>query len=810
MRDGQGRDVCEFVLMAPEIVLDQLSHDPQVLLDLLRHRATSPEADLEFEDFHYMLNVARTGHFSMPDMHRPKYTYARTGGYATEMGQVNWDRISQEECVRMRRNMSLSPDGPFGPLAPLFVDHKFYDLVLNRKFSVDFTLSSLADEFLVWELDIANQPVVGVSLWTKNPRDIANAARVIAGETSAKWVNEAFERDIMKLRERVAARSRSSTRHSRLNQDNASAEPEDAPPVERGPDAGYWTSTPEERRRDGWVSSDCTLEELQKEMEAPLLEETLVRARALKDEAAAAFEAGNGERDVQAATRALACYQEAVDLLEAAIPGERLGYVENAFKVLAALKAGAASMHLVHAQEAVVRSARAGEAAKLAFDACEDILAHPAYLANPAMLKQSLKRKLSDRRERAKAIMDRVEEYQQQRQALPQHPQASGPQRQQRQTQQQLRRQRQANRRQQRTQRQPQARRQQMQEESVDTEQPAGFSSPLDDVQLASFGDLEPVFGKDIANECCPVCLRIFHGPSDHKRLAAVLPCNGSQGRKHAMCVQCLGEMWYSTFQEQEYIYSHDCATTYRIQFQCVICRRLIAPAVADTVSDTLIKRLPAEDRDNLEELAIRLLGPDDGPRVLAAQAFCVGGEACELYELLLKLTDRSCSTVAQLSSEDKQHVYQEERTLQFELIDRRREVWELLVKEGLGVEERRTLLAELERINEELPGVSRQAASRVFERLNAGDAGEALTVNGIRALDFHALQVKDVNIMIWELVSPVLPVLKQLVIITGQGRHNLDGQTPLRDEVKKVLDDCGFSWRMVEGNDGAILVSLE
>lgn len=80
--------------------------------------------------------------------------------------------------------------------------------------------------------------------------------------------------------------------------------------------------------------------------------------------------------------------------------------------------------------------------------------------------------------------------------------------------------------------------------------------------------------------------------------------------------------------------------------------------------------------------------------------------------------------------------------------------------------------------------------------------------MNGVRALDFHALHVQDVAVMLDDLVMPVLPVLKKLVIITGHGRHNRRGQAPLQERLANELKYRRIPFERVHCNPGAFLLT--
>ena len=56
--------------------------------------------------------------------------------------------------------------------------------------------------------------------------------------------------------------------------------------------------------------------------------------------------------------------------------------------------------------------------------------------------------------------------------------------------------------------------------------------------------------------------------------------------------------------------------------------------------------------------------------------------------------------------------------------------------------------------------------------------------------LDFHGLKVREAKQKVNELVVPVLPVVRSMVLITGRGRHSASGGSALKPAIEKVLDE--------------------
>jgi hypothetical protein len=89
----------------------------------------------------------------------------------------------------------------------------------------------------------------------------------------------------------------------------------------------------------------------------------------------------------------------------------------------------------------------------------------------------------------------------------------------------------------------------------------------------------------------------------------------------------------------------------------------------------------------------------------------------------------------------------------------------------------------EIDQVKEQLKTAQRNAAQDIFNRNNsAGGMGNMDANNGHLSIDFHGLYVKEAIVKFEEIVMPILPVQREVVIITGKGNHSRNGKSKLRD----------------------------
>jgi hypothetical protein len=90
---------------------------------------------------------------------------------------------------------------------------------------------------------------------------------------------------------------------------------------------------------------------------------------------------------------------------------------------------------------------------------------------------------------------------------------------------------------------------------------------------------------------------------------------------------------------------------------------------------------------------------------------------------------------------------------------------------------------AEIIRVKKQLKTAQQNAAQDIFNRNNsAGGMGNMDANNGNLSIDFHGLYVKEAIVKFGEIVLPILPVQREVVIITGKGNHSRNRKSKLQD----------------------------
>jgi hypothetical protein len=122
----------------------------------------------------------------------------------------------------------------------------------------------------------------------------------------------------------------------------------------------------------------------------------------------------------------------------------------------------------------------------------------------------------------------------------------------------------------------------------------------------------------------------------------------------------------------------------------------------------------------------------------------------------------------------------------------------------------------ELENLSYKITHSAKNGKDEIFTQINnAGGMGRLNTNNEIQ-LDFHALYVKEVKEKFDQLVLPVLPVVKSMVLITGHGYNRDKGYSvnhqALWSYIKKNKKNntdkyAGIDCEKVQTNPGAIRV---
>jgi len=297
------------------------------------------------------------------------------------------------------------------------------------------------------------------------------------------------------------------------------------------------------------------------------------------------------------------------------------------------------------------------------------------------------------------------------------------------------------------------------------------------------------------AKDGCPICLGEFSGELS-QIYSAVLPCG-----EHAMCVKCIC-YWKKTADKDH------------VDLACPLCRSLVDPEFAENLPYQII------DADQRLAMLLDKLPIDPGDRadvahrLLWSHGFCVEG----VVDILEEMLDEQAKAVfyrtemADFSPQQKNEIYwQEMRPV--------KDLQETIEK--LEYEKKRTyetarsnqLIEELQQLRSELAGARRHARDSIYNRLNSvgrmgaeqySEGGE-----GLLQIDFHALTVRGMHEKFDELVKPILPACQRITIITGRGNHSTDGESKLKKQLIKRINDRerDIRWEAIANNPGALNV---
>ena len=183
---------------------------------------------------------------------------------------------------------------------------------------------------------------------------------------------------------------------------------------------------------------------------------------------------------------------------------------------------------------------------------------------------------------------------------------------------------------------------------------------------------------------------------------------------------------------------------------------------------------------------------------------------------------DESLGANIKLSWEQKQQIYVDARRPVYRLKERIKELQFQRHRinnrgrfTGLDREFRMLIEHQLSELEKTLSDVKRDAADHIYNLMNSighmgfQNAASSLGIHGEASIDMHALHVDEAIFKIKERIIPVLPNIKNLLLITGRGKHSTKNNTnpPLRTGIQRYLkDQPNISWERTE-NDGVIRV---
>ncbi|KAJ2997411.1 hypothetical protein HDV02_005540 [Globomyces sp. JEL0801] len=296
--------------------------------------------------------------------------------------------------------------------------------------------------------------------------------------------------------------------------------------------------------------------------------------------------------------------------------------------------------------------------------------------------------------------------------------------------------------------------------------------------------------------DTCPICHQEW---SIYLELdfCYILPCS------HAICATCLVQ-----FYKTQKIPFVDDTEVISLQFVCPTCRQMIPKNCVDNLANAIVHHNQISTFSLLQDMFPVTNGQ------MINQLFCSlliehDFDLIKVEGILFNIVHLSnCQEQVHIkTSEEKQNIYLTARKPVLVLEKRYDEVKQSLAgKWHTSFSERQSLHQELDLISRKLRDARNNACRDVFEQMNAF---RTVKNNCETELDLHGLHVKEVDHILREFVLPVLPVLRRVVIITGQGRHSKDGNCPLKDAVMKFFLEHNYKCVSHRGNKGALLISI-
>jgi hypothetical protein len=169
-------------------------------------------------------------------------------------------------------------------------------------------------------------------------------------------------------------------------------------------------------------------------------------------------------------------------------------------------------------------------------------------------------------------------------------------------------------------------------------------------------------------------------------------------------------------------------------------------------------------------------------------------------------------------SHSTKQEIYDQARKPILALEQEFREIQERLdfIFDHNSVEWKEAM-TERGKIIKQLDKARKNASSDIFERMNSsGNLGVLIDADqesdssamGHFKVDFHGLHPSEAIKKIDEIILPVLHVMEYVEIVTGKGKHSVNGSSILFKSVTDFFKKIpGIEFRIPRGNSGMIIV---
>ena len=293
-------------------------------------------------------------------------------------------------------------------------------------------------------------------------------------------------------------------------------------------------------------------------------------------------------------------------------------------------------------------------------------------------------------------------------------------------------------------------------------------------------------------DDCCILCCELwYHFPVS--TLAVIFPCG------HAMCTLCL--------------LKHDEASkTQEVKsalLMCHLCRSAIPSDVVDRLCVGLVNQQLTKQCSLITKGKDKLFtSEEEGKKYLeglvrSSRLNC--DLVCDIvYDLLASAT---YGGEGDLTHEQKQAIYEKAQVplqhLKKEKETLARRKTHLENNAQFGTRKYEMLLSRYTSVCDKLRIAYNSAADDIFERINSGSSSMGHTddrpssssskavVKGVLQIDLHGLKAEQALHKLEELVKPVIPVLRRVIVITGRGLHSATSGVSVVKEA--VFQFCRF-----------------
>ena len=296
------------------------------------------------------------------------------------------------------------------------------------------------------------------------------------------------------------------------------------------------------------------------------------------------------------------------------------------------------------------------------------------------------------------------------------------------------------------------------------------------------------------ANEECPGCLGVYATDLKLDYVVVVSPC------QHLACVKCIDGQARSYLKRK--VKEYKCMKWW--------CARWLPVDLLPGVTRELVRLSP------LKELCARLpMSVKDSEGVVGRLLedkhvkYDVAKAQERVLEMLMQQVYTKLSAEPNLSSQEKQRIYEEAHKPEMRIRSRIRKLRQ----------QRRCSNDALERMNlstleqellAELDTEARKASVEIFQRINAVGGMGMLRDGEPLKIDFHQQHVKEATEKFDALVAPVMPVTKKMRLVTGWGKHSEGGisvlQQGLIDHINAYYPH--LNWERMPDNKGMIVVT--